>query len=286
MPELPEVETIRRDLTEHILNRKINEVQVLAQESIRGSYTGFQRVLKNNRFIKIDRVGKLLIFVLPKKTYLLTHLKMTGQFILVQKTKRLSGGHPFTNIEAPLPNKFTRVIFNFANGAKLYFNDLRRFGYMQIVNEAGLEKTRSRFGLEPLSTEFSLVHFANLLKNKKTKLKALLLDQTLIAGLGNIYADEACFLAGVLPGRASGSLKASEIKKLQAACIKVLKLGIKNRGTSFSNYIDLKGQKGKHYEFLNVYGRKNKNCKRCKKHTIKKIRLVGRGTHFCPACQK
>ena len=285
MPELPEVETIRRDLEEHILNKKITEVQVLAQKSIRGACAGFQRTLKNNHFIKIDRVGKLLIFVLPKKTHLLTHLKMTGQFILVQKTKRFSGGHPFTNIETPLPNKFTRVIFNFSNGATLYFNDLRRFGFMQIVDEIGLAKTRSRFGLEPLDTKFTLAHFATLLKNKKTRLKALLLDQTLIAGLGNIYADEACFLAGVLPGRAAESLSVKEIKKLHTACKKVLKLGIKNRGTSFSNYIDLKGQKGKHYDFLNVYGRGNKNCKKCRRQIIKKIRLVGRGTHFCPNCQ-
>ncbi len=286
MPELPEVETIRRDLEEHIVNKKIVGVKVLAPKTIRGATVSFQRMIKNNHFVKVDRIGKLLIFHLPKNIYLLTHLKMTGQFIFVQKTKRFSGGHPFTDLGAELPNKFTRVIFTFSNGATLYFNDLRRFGYMQLVNKEGLEKAKTKFGLEPLNKEFSLAHFATLLKNKKTKLKALLLDQSLIAGLGNIYADEACFLAGILPNRPAESLNPTEIKKMHAACKKVLELGIKNRGTSFSDYLDLKGQKGGHYDFLNVYGRANKNCKKCKKYLIKKVRLVGRGTHYCPVCQK
>ncbi len=285
MPELPEVETIRRDLEAHILNKKITSLEVLSPQTIRGKISDFKKPVFNNCFKRIDRVGKLLIFVLQEDQYLLTHLKMTGQFILEEKKKRLSGGHPFTNIEASLPNKFTRVVFSFSSGAKLYFNDLRRFGFMQVVDDVGLQKARARFGIEPIDHKFTLAYFKNLLKKRKTKLKALLLDQTLIAGLGNIYADEACFFAGVLPDRTARSLNDYEVRKLHAACRRVLELGIKNRGTSFSNYIDLKGQKGKHYDFLNVYGRGNKKCKKCKKHIIKKVRLVGRGTHFCPHCQ-
>ena len=285
MPELPEVETIRRDLKKKIINKKIINVWLSPKAIVKGSKNDFLKVLKNNKFIGIERIGKLLIFVLSENRYLLTHLKMTGQLVYQHGHQVVAGGHPEPTI-LELPNKFTRISFVFANGGKLYFNDIRRFGYMQIVDNIGLVKVKQKFGLEPLDKKFTFAYFKKVLANKNKAIKIALMDQDKIAGIGNIYASEACFEAKIKPTRNCSTLSDSELKLLRLACIKVLKVAVKNRGTTFSDYVDAAGRGGYNISFLKVYDREGKVCKRKDGGTVEKVILGGRGSFYCPKCQK
>lgn len=256
MPELPEVETLKRELHRALVGKIFQDTK--------------------KKILGIDRRAKILIFHLSGGQAMLVHLKMTGQLVY----KNVVGGHP-----AP-PDKYTRKVFPFTDGSKLLFNDLRKFGWIKMVRESDLPKIFSKTGVEPLGKEFTFTTFKNLLaRYPKRKLKAFLLDQTLIAGLGNIYVDESCFLAGILPTRTVGSLTANEIKKLHEAIIKILKLSISKKGTSARNYVRSNGERGGFVPHLNVYGRGKEACKICRT-AISKIKLNGRGTHFCAQCQK
>lgn len=289
MPELPEVETIRRDLEKKIAGEKIKSIEILATKSIHNKAADFLAVLADNNFKHIERRGKLLMFALNKTAdfaYLLVHLKMTGQLIYRNKKQLLAGGHSQNSTDTIVPNKFTRVVFNFSDGGQLFFNDMRRFGYLKLVSKEEKEKiVTNNFGIEPLTPDYTWEAFANLFKKRQTNIKALLLNQKLISGIGNIYADEICFCAKILPTRKVTSLSASKIKKLFKCIGDVLKVAIENRGTTFNNYVDSNGQTGSHVNFLNVYGRDGEKCKRCK-GIILKIKHAGRGTHYCPNCQK
>lgn len=300
MPELPEVETIRRDLERRIVGKKIKAVEVRDKKVISFSSVilseakdpfSFGSFLRGQKFAKIERRGKLLAFLVAGEKYLLVHLKMTGQLIYKEKgvrnkEKMIAGGHKISEYDLQVPNKFTRAIFIFADKSQLFFNDMRRFGYMKIVDKKEKERIwREDFGIEPLTKDFKFQDFARLFKNRKTNIKALLLNQKLISGIGNIYADEACFCAGLLPWRKVASLKSIEIKKLFQCISQVLRVAIKNRGTSFSDFVDATGGQGGHYNFLKVYERAGNKCRRCGS-IINKIRHAGRGTHYCPECQK
>ncbi|MFA6547605.1 MAG: bifunctional DNA-formamidopyrimidine glycosylase/DNA-(apurinic or apyrimidinic site) lyase [Candidatus Magasanikbacteria bacterium] len=289
MPELPEVETIRRDLENKITGEKIKDIKILATKSIHNKSSDFLKVLVGNNFKHIERRGKLLMLALSKVdkfAYLLVHLKMTGQLIYRNKKQLLVGGHSQTGMTTGVPNKFTRAIFVFSNGGQLFFNDLRRFGYLKLVSKEEKEKiVTNNFGIEPLTPDYTLEAFADLFKKRQTNIKALLLNQKLIAGIGNIYADETCFEARILPFRKVSSLTGQEIKKLYRAIEHVLKLSIKNRGTTFNNYVDSDGNIGSHINFLKVYGRAGQKCRRCR-HIILKKKHAGRGTHYCANCQK
>lgn len=269
MPELPEVETIRRDLTKKILHKKISHLEIKKRKIIKSNLLNFKKILLKNSFTKISRIGKLLIFHLAdKKNYLLTHLRMTGQLIYEQT------------------GQYTHFIFTFSDQSKLYFNDLRQFGYLKIVQKPELEKIISKYGIEPLTKNFSLEKFTEVIKNKKISIKSVLLDQALISGIGNIYADESCFTAKINPKKISNKLSSQEINNLFLAINKIIKKAINNRGTSFRNYVDTAGQEGNFTKKLMVYGRAGKKCYTCKKGIIKKIKINGRGTTFCPICQK
>lgn len=289
MPELPEVETIRRDLEKKIAKNKIKGIEILADKSVHNRSSDFLNVLIGNNFKHIERRGKLLMFALgsaDKFSYLLVHLKMTGQLIYRHKKQLLAGGHSQTVMNAAVPNKFTRVIFTFGDGGQLFFNDLRRFGYLKLVSKEEKEKTiKNNFGIEPLTSDFTLEAFEKLFKKRQTNIKALLLNQKLISGIGNIYADEICFCAKILPTRKVNNLSVLEIKKLFKCAEDVLRVAIVNRGTTFNNYVDSDGHTGSHLNFLNVYGRDGEKCKKCKAIILKK-KHVGRGTHYCPNCQK
>lgn len=294
MPELPEVETIRQDLRRKILNKKIIGVQILHKKTIHNKKKDFWRILKNNKVKEIDRVGKLIIFELNRKNFLLVHLKMTGSLILQKDKEIMAGGHSNVNMELAshhkgagfnLPNKHTRVIIIFEDKARLFFNDLRLFGYMKIVGAKAKDKIKLGFGIEPLAANFTLSNFEKIFKNRRTSLKAILLNQKLIAGLGNIYADEACFAAGINPFKQANKLTKEEIKKLFVSIEKLLKYAILKRGTTFNNYVDSNGNRGNYTKYLKVYGRGGKSCKKCQ-NILKKTKLAGRGTVFCVRCQK
>lgn len=287
MPELPEVETIKNDLNKKVLNKRIIQVDVRQKKAIRGSLSIFVKTLLGKSFQKINRVGKLLIFKTKESEfYLLIHLKVTGQLIYCYKNGVVAGGHDFPKVEInKLPNKYSHVIFKFADLSQLFFNDMRKFGYLKIVSKKDLEKILAEYGLDPLSSSFKLNNFREIFKNKKTSVKAVLMDQKLIAGIGNIYADEILFQARIKPNRKVNTLKKEEIKNIFEAIKIVFKKAIKYRGTTFSDYVDASGNKGDFIRFLKVYRREGEKCEQCG-NIIEKIKIAGRGTRYCNRCQR
>lgn len=289
MPELPEVETVRRDLETRILHKCITRIQILHSKSVRSDASSFHDHLLQNSIRSIDRIGKLLIFHLSRgNDVVLCHLKMTGQLIYDNRGRLSGGGHSLSEDNKDLkklPNQWTRIMFTFADKSHLYFNDLRLFGFMKVVSPDQLETTRKKFGIEPLTPSFTFEAFCIALGKRKTSIKAALLNQSLFAGIGNIYADESCFIANILPNRAVHSLTVSEKKQLFQAIQKIIHKAILRRGTTFSYFVDAKGRAGNFLPFLQVYRRAKKTCRRCKKGIIEKMKVAGRGTHFCPQCQ-
>lgn len=320
MPELPEVETIRRGLVTKILGKKITGMEVRKPKIVKNPLEFFRQNLLNATFANIQRRGKLLIFsffpadchVAPaavraprndKTRYLLVHLKMTGQLVYQEqktdsgirqrqagsagmtKTRIIAGGHPFPIIEK-LPNKFSHIIFTFADHSRLFFNDQRQFGFMKVASNDELACVLNQYGLDPFSLNYNLKNFLNVINRRVTPLKAFLMNQALIAGIGNIYADEVCFRLGVRPFRRISTLTTAQKKQLFATIKKILLSAIARGGTTFSNYRNAEGKKGNFSDALMVYRRTGEKCKKCKKGVIKRIKLGQRGTHFCPECQK
>jgi len=288
VPELPEVETIKRDLAKILVGLKINQVKITWAKTIAPlSPAIFQRKIAGTKITAIERRAKMIRIKLSGPLDLLIHLKMTGQLIYQpQIGKIVVGGHPQPGGLINLPNSFTRVILSFTNDSKLFFNDLRKFGWIRLADDKTIKTLFAKNGPEPLSKDFSLLVFQQILARfPRRPIKQILLDQTLIAGLGNIYVDEACFNAKILPTRKTSTLKPKEITKLHQAIIAILKLSISKKGTSSRNYVRADGSQGGFVPYLNVYGRSKETCKVCKQ-PIQKIKFVGRGTHFCKYCQK
>ena len=285
MPELPEVETIRRDLAKKILGKKITRVEVKKARLIKSGAEEFKKIITGNRFKTINRIGKLLYLEMPKNQWLLIHLKMTGQLIYQAGKKIIAGGHSYSSMSLNLPGKYTYVIFTFAGGGKLFFNDMRTFGYLQLVNDKQLQKIKTGFGIEPLQKNFSLKNFRNALDKRKTSVKSVLLNQKIFAGIGNIYADEICFYAGVQPVRPASVLTEADITKLWRGANAIIKKSIQERGTTFNTFRDGEGRRGNFTRHLQVFRRNGESCRRCGA-IIKKARVAGRGTHFCPLCQR
>ena len=286
MPELPEVETIKRELDESLKNKVISDVEVLWGKTVSPtSVANFQDIVIGKKVLKLERRAKMLFIHLNEKISLAIHLKMTGQLIFVPKSgKIIAGGHPTQDIQTP--GRHTRLIFTFKDGDKLYFNDLRKFGWVRILDEKLQKYIDTEVGPEPLSKDFTLSTFKKILERYPNRtVKQILLDQKLIAGIGNIYADESAFLSGILPMQKVKTITTKEVADLHKNIIGVLKLSISKKGTSSRNYLRSNGQKGGFVPYLMVYGRNNETCKRCGTLIIK-IKHAGRGTHYCPGCQK
>jgi formamidopyrimidine-DNA glycosylase len=285
MPELPEVETIKRELDKILQGKTISMVDILWSKTVAPTTKiNFKEIITGRKIIELERRAKMLLIHLNNKVSLIIHLKMTGQLIFVPKTgKIISGGHPTADVQTP--GRHTRLIFNFSDGSKLYFNDLRKFGWVKILDEKLRNYIDMEIGIEPLSKNFTLVNFKQILnKYPNRTVKQILLDQHLIAGIGNIYADESAYLSHVLPMRKVKTLKEEEIVDLHKNIIAVLKFSIQKKGTSSKNYLRSNGQRGGFVPFLMVYGRKGEKCKKCGA-LIKKIKHASRGTHYCPVCQ-
>lgn len=286
MPELPEVETVRLQLYKGIKGKKVLKVTILHDKSVRGEKS-FIKSLQGQTIKDIDRVGKLLIFSFRDTSdlFMLTHLKMTGQLFLVDKKggRKAAGGHE-TNLDNLLPNRHTRATIQFEDGTMLYFNDQRIFGYLALTDKEGLDTARARFGPEPHSGKLDFDYFFNRLQRSGRNIKALLLDQTFVAGLGNIYVDEALFRAGLHPARLANTITKIEACQLAREASNVLKEAIKAGGTTFQSFKDSTGKKGNYFKKLKVFARQGQPCLRCGA-TIEKTRVAGRGTHFCPHCQ-
>ena len=309
MPELPEVETIRADLDDFLPGRLINTVQIFSFKSALPSANFLIQNLTGRIVKKVDRRGKLLIFYLNNKiqskqnyNYLLIHLKMTGQLIYIQDKTRIIGGHSLKDIVkesnkvvlskdwedsvgGALPNKYTRIQLNFIDGSKLFFNDLRKFGYFKLVTKEQLEKILDNYGIEPLTKQFNWKSFQTIFKGRRTKIKALLLNQKIIAGLGNIYVDESLWRAKIDPERPVNTLELKEIKILYQSIKNIISQAIRYRGTTFNNYVDSAGRRGNFSQLLKVYHHQGQACSRCA-HIILRKKVAGRSSHYCPYCQK
>jgi len=289
MPELPEVETIRRDLSEKIVGVPIVSVEL--KDKKLGEAKNFAKFLVGKKISAVERIGKLLILKISAAQYLLIHLKMTGQLVFEDREELIAGGHEFAKgsvleeIGGKLPNKYTRFILNFSGDKKLFFNDTRRFGYVKLVDNTELAAIKTRFGIEPLQNNFTLSNLKKVFAGHRVPVKSILMDQQKISGIGNIYASEILFAARVKPTRLANSLTAQEITKIFQASKTVLKNAIKHRGTTFSDYVDASGKKGGFSKLLKVYEREGDKCSGCS-GKIKNIKIAGRSTYFCEKCQK
>lgn len=288
MPELPEVETIRVGLKSLIVGFQIKSVVSDNAKSFPNNLGEVEQFLVGAKITDILRRGKMLIINLSNKYSLAIHLKMTGQLVYVNKKKRFGGGHPTDSLVAKLPDKSTRVIFGFMDGSYLYFNDQRKFGWVKLLPTAEIENLpfMQKIGPEPLDNEFTSAQFAERFKRRaKTSIKAALLDQSVVAGVGNIYADESLWGAKIHPSVLVGSLTKADFNRLYNEVRAVLNLSIAEGGSTDRNYVNAKGEKGKYLDFAHVFRREGLPCLRCGTEIIK-IRVAGRGTHVCPKCQK
>lgn len=283
MPELPEVETIKLGLEKKIVGLKIKKVQVLNPKS----FIGDPKLVERKNILRIWRRGKILGIDLDKNVSLLFHLKMSGQLILIGKKEKLIGGHPTLDMTFEMPNKSTRVIFEFSDNAKLYFNDQRKFGWIKLVNRKSriINHLLEYLGPEPLRKGFSWRTLKlNLLNHKSLPVKVALMDQKIVAGVGNIYSNEACFMAKIDPRKKVGNLTDSEFKRIYQGVVESLKQGIKYGGSTRVHFVDPDGKKGYFLDYALVYWRDGLQCRECG-GKIKKIQLRGRGTYYCPKCQ-
>lgn len=271
MPELPEVETIKRQLTKKIKGKIITNVDVFLPKLVKFPLGKFKEAVSGKKIESINRRAKQLIIGLSGDNVLVIHLKMSGQLIF--------------NGEK---GKHTHLIYYFTDGARLIHNDTRQFGFVKIIPKKGLLKyfEKENYGPEPLSKNFTFALFKQLLRNKKKRIKPLLMDQTFVAGIGNLYADEILFFAKVLPAKTADKLSGEETKKIYEGIKKILNLAIQKHGSSADAYVDATGKKGKFFpESIMVYRREKQNCLKCKTE-IKRVKMAGRSAYFCPKCQR
>ena len=288
MPEGPEVETIRRGLEVSIVGQKIASVEVRNEKSWQAPVSLANQMVAGATVLHVARRAKVLLVELDQDYTLMFHLKMTGQMVLVKSDgERYAGGHPSLSMQKELPDKSTRVVFDFASGDKLFFNDQRKFGWIKLVptTEVELDPLVARLGPEVLSEEFDAQYLKSKLdRHGRSPVKAVILDQSTVGGIGNIYADEALHLARIHPRRLAGSLSVGEVRRLWVAMRDIITLGIEHGGTSFAHYVNSLGGTGDYLEHARVFRREGQMCEVCGT-MIEKIRVAGRGTHVCPTCQ-
>lgn len=288
MPELPEVETVKRGLHKLIVGLKIINVSSDNPKSFPNSSNEVDQFLVNSKVISVQRRAKVLLINLSSNYTLVIHLKMTGQLVFVNAKSRFGAGHPSDSLVNNLPDKSTRVIFELDNGSHLYFNDQRKFGWVRLLPTVEVPNIdfMKKVGPEPLEDDFTLQDFISRFKRRsKTTIKAALLDQTVIAGVGNIYADESLWGAKIHPKRLVSSITDNEFKKLYSEVRAVMNLSIEKGGSTNRNYVNAEGKKGSYMDFANVFRREGQPCNRCGTIIIK-TKVAGRGTHICPFCQK
>lgn len=287
MPELPEVETVKRGLSRLIIGRKFKSVMDDNPKSFPNSTGDIKQFLVGAKVTGVRRRAKVLLVDLSSGYSLMAHLKMTGQIVFVDSDSRFGAGHPNGSLVGTLPDKSTRVTFEFEDGAHLYFNDQRKFGWVKLLPTVEIPNIdfMKKVGPEPLEDDFTPKQFADrFARRPRTSIKAALLDQTVIAGVGNIYADEALWGAKIHPGRLVSSLTPAEFKKLYTEVRAVMNLAIEKGGSTSRNYVNAEGKKGSYMDFARVFRREGLECPRCGTQIIK-LRVAGRGTHICPYCQ-
>lgn len=287
MPELPEVETVRIGLSRLLPGRVIAQVDSDNPKSFPNAPADVDTFVIGARVVKVARRAKVLLIELSSKYSLVIHLKMTGQ--LVFRGEHVFGaGHPNDSLVGELPDRSTRVTITLKDGSKLFFNDQRKFGWMRVFPTAEVSNIDffKKVGPEPLHEDFTTKVFAErLARRKNSTIKAALLDQSVLAGVGNIYADESLWAARIHPETRVKYVPVSRLKVLHKELVAILRLAIEKGGSTDKNYVDAEGKKGSYLSFAKVFRREGKPCARCGT-VIEKIRVAGRGTHVCPICQK
>ncbi|MDD5259766.1 MAG: DNA-formamidopyrimidine glycosylase [bacterium] len=273
MPELPEVETVKRALSrkvtgKNILNVESNFVKIVASPD----FKIFKKNIIGKKIESLSRRGKFLLFHLNGNKIMISHLRMTGHWLVAPKIVK---------------NKFIHLIFQLSGGQAMAYSDIRKFGRIWLIDTKELEKFKPilKLGPEPLGTEFNFEEFSQKLAKNRSRIKVVLLNQQVVAGLGNIYVDEVLYESGVRPLRPANRLKMAEKKQIFEVIRKILAKAIKFRGTTVVNFTTPEGKGGDFQKQLKVYGKKGHKCPRCKGE-IKRIVVAGRGTHYCPKCQK
>lgn len=287
MPELPEVETIRLFLKDKIVGKKIKSIEILTNKSFRGD----SRKIINHQITNLSRVGKQLSIFFDNNFLFLIHLKMTGQLIYFDK-KYTAMGHPLDkfirrSLDEGGPWKSTRVIFTFRDNSKLYFNDQRKFGWIRLLKTSQLPFLQSNLGPDILSLKFTLSYFQKVLKNSNRFIKTLLHDQSTMAGIGNIYANDALFLSRIHPQLRANKLTLTQTASLYKNIKKVIRQGINSGGSTAKDnmYVRPDGTPGANqYNFL-VYQRVGEECLKCSTK-ITRLKLQGRSAFYCPNCQQ
>lgn len=272
MPELPEVESVRRSLEPLVVGKTIERVEISYAPLVVTGAESLRQQLTGQRVLALRRRGKYLIFELTDGL-LISHLRMEGKYLLFSK------GETF--------DKHCHAFFHLSDGQILVYHDVRKFGTMEYLAKAEQDSyfASKKLGPEPTEQDFILTDFVLALAKSKKKIKPHLLDQTLVAGLGNIYVDEVLWAAGIFPERLSASLTGAEVERLHREIIRILQLGIDKGGSSIRTYKNALGMAGSMQDYLQVYGKEGQPCPLCGS-LIEKIKVQGRGTHFCPQCQK
>ncbi len=290
MPELPEVEVIRSGLSELIAKKTIEKVNVLNAKSFQASTSSIDVFVNNSTILSVKRRAKILLIELSSGYSLVIHLKMTGQLLFrdnQNKSKNFAGGHPSDSFLSVLPDNHTRVELIFTDSTTLFFNDMRKFGWIKLLPTTELkeEKFIAKLGPEPLIGNPTPEYLKRMSRHPKSLVKAALLNQEIVAGIGNIYADEALWGAMIHPKTRVENLSKKQLENILNAAIEVMSFSINKGGSTDRNYLNAKGEKGSYLTFANVFRKEGKPCPRCG-HVIEKIRVAGRGTHICSNCQQ
>lgn len=288
MPELPEVETIKIGLAKLLPAKRIKSVDFDWAKSFPNAEADVQNFLIGTEITEVKRRAKVLLIELSTNYSLVIHLKMTGQLVYRGGIERFGAGHPSESLIGDLPDRSTRVTLAFDDGSCLFFNDQRKFGWMRLMPTPEVMNLDffKKVGPEPLSADFNWKDLQQrLLRRKNTSIKAALLDQTVVAGVGNIYADESLWGAKIHPATLVRDVSATKVHKLYDELVFVLRLSIEKGGSTDKNYVDAEGKKGSYLTFARVFRREGQPCPRCGAIIIK-IRVAGRGTHLCPKEQK
>ena len=286
MPELPEVETVRRGLHELIIGRSIKSVHHDTPKSFPNATADVTQFMINASVTDVRRRAKVLLIDLSTEHTLVIHLKMTGQLVYRGETV-FGAGHPNESLIGELPDRSTRVTVTFVDGSKLFFNDQRKFGWMKLMPTLEVPNIdfMKKVGPEPLEADFTSEEFAaRFTRRAKTSIKAAILDQTVVAGVGNIYADESLWGAKIHPKRLVNTITPEEFKTLYTELRDVMNLAIEKGGSTDKNYVNAEGKRGSYMDFARVFRREGLACPRCGTEIIK-FKAAGRGTHVCPHCQ-
>ena len=285
MPELPEIETIKLGLQKEVIGKTVESITKLNENSFKVSEKDISDKILDYKMISVKRVGKVLMLELSSGYTMAFHLKMTGQVVYRSKNYNFGGGHPTGSLINKLPDKSTRVIIELNSGGELFFNDQRKFGWIKLIKTGQHQDLVKNMGPD-MYNDVDITTFIDRVKSKKnSRIKQVLLDQSVVAGIGNIYADESLFIAGIHPDSKISAIPEAKLNLLFGAIKDVFTRSIDMGGSSSRNYVNSSGGRGNYLDEAKAYGRDGQECEKCKQNMIK-IRSAGRGTHICADCQR